>query len=146
VIVERASLPEWRVVTTLLSSTGLPTDDLTDDLVSTFLVLRDNGIVRGAVGLECHGEIALLRSLVVQEEFRGHGRGAQLLNAAETLARELKVRSIYLLTTTADAFFARWGYKRVNRDDVPDEIRTTKQFSALCPSTAVIMVKRVLSS
>jgi amino-acid N-acetyltransferase len=46
-----------------------------------------------------------------------------------------------LLTTTAAAFFEKRGYRRLARTSAPAAIRATTQFSALCPSTATLMVK-----
>ena len=49
---------------------------------------------------------------------------------------------VWLLTTTAQRFFERSGYERVSREDVPDEVRMCKEFTILCPSTAVCMRKQ----
>jgi amino-acid N-acetyltransferase len=57
------------------------------------------------------------------------------------MATELKIREIYLLTTTAAEFFTHLGYRQVDRALAPAAIASTKEFSSLCPSTAVFMVK-----
>jgi N-acetylglutamate synthase-like GNAT family acetyltransferase len=49
------------------------------------------------------------------------------------------VASLYLLTTTAEPLFARWGFRRIERDAAPAAVRATKQFASLCPSSAVMM-------
>jgi amino-acid N-acetyltransferase len=133
-----ADLPAIR---RLLGFEHLPTDDVTEELLNNFLVLRQGELVLGAVGLECYGEVGLLRSLVVGEETRRRGRGAELVAAAESLAKKVGVESIYLLTTTAESFFASLGYRRLHRDEAPAQIRATMQFRALCPAAAVLMVK-----
>jgi amino-acid N-acetyltransferase len=56
----------------------------------------------------------LLRSLVVSADVRGRGFGGLLTDTAEALAVRLGVTSIYLLTTSADAFFVTRGYQRVD--------------------------------
>jgi len=127
----------------LLASEGLPASDLDAGSLSTFIVLRDEGNLRGVVGLELHGDIALLRSLVVPKGHRGHGHGEALVDAAEARARVSGVQSIYLLTTTADQFFARRGYRSIPRDAAPDAIRRTTQFAGLCPSSAIVMLKQL---
>ena len=103
-------------------------------------VAREEGVV-AAVGLEIFGGVALLRSLVVDPQLRGRGLGIRMTEAAEALAHRAGVESIYLLTTTADAFFRQRGYRIVARSETPTAIRSTTQFSALCPSTANVMVK-----
>jgi hypothetical protein len=52
----------------------------------------------------------LLRSLVVDPRARTTGIGSQLVAHAEAYARARGMPSIYLLTTTAEAFFAARGY------------------------------------
>jgi amino-acid N-acetyltransferase len=141
VTIEPAAASDLDAIKALLHMARLPTDDLAEALLANFLVAREADAIVGVVGIEHHGAMALLRSLVVQESSRREGLGARLLDAAESLARSSSVRSLYLLTTTADKFFAARGYRRLARDDAPAEIRTTIQFSALCPASAVLMVK-----
>jgi amino-acid N-acetyltransferase len=51
------------------------------------------------------------------------------------------VKVIYLLTTTAEPFFAHRGYGRVPRDAVPSAIRATAEFASLCPTSSAVMRK-----
>jgi amino-acid N-acetyltransferase len=134
----RSDLPGIRW---LLEYEGLPASDLDESLLERFLVCRDGRDVVAAVGLEVFGQVALLRSLVVDPQLRGRGLGMHLTKAAEALARRSGVESIYLLTTTAEEFFRARGYRIVARSEAPAAIQSTTQFSALCPSTAVLMVK-----
>ena len=125
----------------LLEMEYLPTADITEEALAHFLVCRDPVGVVGVVGLEVFGEVALLRSLVVSEERQGLGFGRRLVRAAEEMAAELKIRDIYLLTTTAADFFRYLGYRQMDRNLAPPVIASTKEFSSLCPSTATFMVK-----
>jgi amino-acid N-acetyltransferase len=52
-------------------------------------------------------------------------------------------REIYLLTTTAERFFERLGYARVQREAAPVAIQQTQEFSTLCSSSSALMVKRL---
>lgn len=141
--IERARPDDFSAVRTLLERNSLPTDDLTPRSLELFRVARDATGVVGAVGLERHGNYALLRSLVVDAEHRDRGLGSQLVASAEALATQLGLRTIYLLTTTAADFFAARGFRAVPRDSTPDEIKRTSEFASLCPSTAVVMTKEV---
>jgi amino-acid N-acetyltransferase len=125
----------------LLEMQYLPSADITEEALAHFLVCRDPVGVMGVVGLEVFGEVALLRSLVASKERQGVGLGRRLVSAAEERETELKVREIYLLTTTAAEFFEHLGYRQVDRAIAPAAISSTKEFSSLCPSTAVFMVK-----
>ena len=82
-----------------------------------------------------------MRSLVVTQKDLGRGLGRRLVDAVEILAAETGVRSIYLLTTSAEAFFEYLGFRRISREETPAAIRSTREFSSLCPATAVVMVK-----
>ena len=125
----------------LLEHADLPTSDLTAESLAHVLVLRDGPRVLGAVGLELAGDVALLRSLVVSDAARGRGLGRDLVRAAEALAATRGVRRLYLLTTTAAAFFAAQGYAPADRAQAPASIRSTSQFSSLCPASSAFMTR-----
>ena len=93
--------------------------------------------------MELYGEVAFLRSLVVAQHGRGSGVGSALTQAAERLAADSAVKNVYLLTQTADRFFAARGYTKIDRGDAPKAIQGTTQFSGLCPSSAVLMMKQL---
>ncbi|MBX5460737.1 MAG: GNAT family N-acetyltransferase [Steroidobacteraceae bacterium] len=97
----------------------------------------------GIAGVELHGSVALLRSLVVSEEHRSRGLGSALAERAEQYARSMGARCIYLLTTTAESFFARRGYVPAARDSAPMEIRSTREFADICPASSAFMVKQL---
>jgi amino-acid N-acetyltransferase len=138
VAARRSDLPRIRG---LLDNASLPSVDITEESLEHFLVYREHLGVAGVVGIERYGQAALLRSLAVTGDRKGCGIGKNLVAAAEDLAARLQVRSIYLLTTTAADFFEYRGYRRIERDEAPPDIRSTQEFSSLCPSTAVLMVK-----
>ena len=50
-----------------------------------------------------------------------------------------KIHDLYLLTTTADEFFQKPGLEKIDREQTPQEIRKSRQFSDICPESAVIM-------
>ena len=139
--IEQAKRSDMAGIRWLLEYEQLPTGDLIEPALERFLVCRDDKGLVGAVGLEVFESVALLRSLVVDRTVRGEGLGSQLSTAAEELARRLGVESIYLLTTTADEFFRRRGYRIVARAEAPAAIQRTKEVSQLCPSSAILMVR-----
>jgi amino-acid N-acetyltransferase len=125
----------------LLEAADLPTQDLTPSLLAHFLVARDGDMLVGAVGLEPAGDTALLRSLVVADAARDRGIGDELVRAIERAARAKGLRALYLLTTTADGYFARRGYTQIDRAVAPVALHETPQFKTLCPSSSVVMTK-----
>jgi amino-acid N-acetyltransferase len=125
----------------LLATCKLPTADLGAENLEHFFGCGEEGKPNGVIGVELHGKSGLLRSLAVAETARGRGCGKRLVKEAEQYAASHGVQSLYLLTTTAAAFFAALGYVKVDRAQVPQAIRDTEEFSSLCPSSSVLMVK-----
>lgn len=126
----------------LLAECRLPSSDLEPRHFEHFFVCGDKNAPEGVVGVELRGPVALLRSLAVAERARGKGRGRELVAEAERYAWSQGVEEIYLLTTTAERFFSALGYRRAERESAPEGIRATKEFSTLCSSESVLMVKR----
>ncbi len=139
--VRRAKPGDLANIRRLLHEAQLPSDDLNEQALDYFLVLENGNSLQGAVGLEHYGDVALLRSLVIANEARGRGFGTELAAAAEKLASQLGVAELYLLTTSAQAFFLARHFRPIRRDESPAAIKGTAQFSALCPAAAIVMVK-----
>ena len=84
---------------------------------------------------------ALLRSVAVDERFRGRGLGGELMQAAIELAERLDVTTLFLLTTTAERFFPKHGFAVIDREQVPPSVRTSIEFTSACPASAVVMMR-----
>ncbi|HKF12125.1 MAG TPA: arsenic resistance N-acetyltransferase ArsN2 [Xanthobacteraceae bacterium] len=119
----------------------LPADDVREARVLIWRFEAIEGTPVGFGGLEIFGSDALLRSLVTLPPVRQVGMGAAMVETLETEALALKCHAIYLLTASGTDFFARLGYAVCARGDVPHAVRGSRQFAALCPETAVAMVK-----
>ena len=134
--------PEGRSLE-LLAECDLTTSDLESRHFDDFLGCGTAEDLKGIVGLEVFGSVALLRSLAVAEKARGLGCGKALVASAEKYAKDKGVHELYLLTTTAESFFARLGYSCADRNTAPQQIKRTKEFSDLCPDSAAFMVKKL---
>ena len=136
--------PSLPAVVTLLTSAGLPISDLTHELLAHFFYSGSAAAPSGLVGLEFCGPHALLRSLVVIPNCRSSGLGSALVDHAEAHARAAGAQSLFLLTTTAEAFFRRRGYVSAQRPSAPPEIRGTREFADICPASSAFLVKRLV--
>lgn len=140
---EAATAADLQDILALLQRCDLPTEDLESQHLRHFLVCRHAGRVVGTVGFELHGELGLLRSLAVAPEHRGRGVGHALWARIRGKVADAGIRRLYLITTTADRLFSRWGFARMDRRLVADAIQATREYSVLCPSTAVVMAMDV---
>lgn len=123
---------------TLLKASDLPADDL--DFNKDLLVgyYEGNQLV-GTGGLEVYGECALLRSLSVKLGIRGKSVGTTITDYLLSEAKKKNLKGIYLLTEKARGFFLKKGFTDVPRESVPASIKSSSEFSHVCPTTAVVM-------
>lgn len=142
IALEQADSDSIERVETLLETNGLPYEDVHGKAENFFLAYEDSMCV-GIGGVEVYESSGLLRSVVVPESNRGQGHGAALCEALENYARNNEVSTLYLLTTTATAFFSQMGYEEIPRDVVPPQILQTTEFSEYCPDSATCMRKRI---
>lgn len=145
---ERLSIrgrPTKATAVALLQSQGLPASDITDEHLEHFFFTGSDNSPTGLVGIEMYGTEALLRSLVVADTARAQGIGSALVQHAEDYAYARRVARMYLLTTTAERFFKRLGYERIDRSRASASIERTTEFASLCPANSVFMIKRLQS-
>ncbi len=108
-----------------------------------FVVAEIDSKIIGCGGLEAYNESGLFRSLTVKPLYRNMKIGQHLIDTIFVQAQELGITKLYLLTTTADKLFAKLGWETINRNDVPEEIGNTDEFSSICPSVAICMKHQV---
>lgn len=149
------SLPIFRAATrddapaieALLTDSGLPTTGVasllqTDPRQFVVAAERDGEHrVVAVAGLEVCCDNALLRSVAVHREWQRHGLGVELVRRVVCEAEARGIHALYLLTTTAEHYFPRFGFEIVGRSAVPAEIAATVEFASACPSSAVAMTK-----
>jgi amino-acid N-acetyltransferase len=126
----------------LLAECKLPLDGV-DDHVRTMLVVREGAQVVGTAALELYPDGALLRSVAVAPRRQGSGLGRELTEAALRLAATHGAAAVFLLTTTAERFFPKFGFEPVTRDAVPASVRASVEFQSACPASATVMRKRL---
>lgn len=122
----------------VLRSHDLCCDDV-DRWIDGFVVAEISNAIVGMAAVERHGQSALLRSVAVEAAYRGSGTARRLVESVLDRAQHQGVSDVYLLTTTARDYFARFGFAEVSRAVAPAEIRATKEFGEFCPSEATFM-------
>jgi amino-acid N-acetyltransferase len=140
-MIEAATDRDLPQVHRLLEQHHLPLDGV-DDHVGTMIVAREGSQVVGAAALELYSDGALLRSVAVETAQQGRHLGHQLTEAALRLAQERGVEAVFLLTTTAQRFFPKFGFEQIARDEVPVSVQASVEFTSTCPASAIVMRKR----
>ncbi len=131
---------DFSAVKKLLAANKLPVEGVPPSLLN-FLVAADGRKIVGAIGLEVFGKVALLRSAVVDESARGAETGAKLVDAILSKSRVIGVSDVYLLTTTAERYFPRFGFAAVPRGTAPTELLASAEFGGACPESATLMIR-----
>ncbi len=138
-----ASASDEPAVEALLTASGLPLDGV-HECLPCFVVAEDAGAIVGVAGIEAcgvTGEHALLRSVAVAPSWQKRGLGRALVTRTIAEAESRGARALYLLTTTAEAYFPSFGFTPTSRDVVPDDVRATAEFQGACPASATVMVR-----
>jgi amino-acid N-acetyltransferase len=134
---EKLDFKYINLIKELLIENNLPVSDLNDRI--TFFVEKNDNEIIAAGGIEDAGTDAIIRSIAVAENYKGKGYGAQITRQLLNYAKTKNKKDIYLLTTTADNYFPRFGFKEVKRQDLPAALKSSSQYKDVCPSSAVIM-------
>jgi len=144
-VIEPATATDLPAVHALLERLHLPIDGV-DEHLPTMLVAKEDQLIVGTVALEMYADGALLRSVAVDPSRQGRQLGHQLTDAALKLASNRGVTTVFLLTTTAERFFPRFGFESIARDEVPSSVRASVEFQSACPASAIVMRKQLTAS
>jgi len=125
----------------LLKDSKLPFEDVAEHL-QNFVVAEEGPTMIGVAGLEVYGKAGLLRSVAVTESHRSKGIGSLLYDHVVSLAQKKGLGDLSLLTTTAEKFFGKRGFRKVEGEAIPQYVKSTKEYQIFCASTAVCMVKK----
>jgi phosphinothricin acetyltransferase len=136
--IRRATPRDWERVAALLKILSLPLDGARDHIADFVLAERDGAVV-GCAAVERYGDTGLLRSVGIERAEQGHGTGAALVNHALREASAAGVRTVVLLTTTAERYFPRFGFSVIDRASVPEPVRASAEFQGACPASATVM-------
>lgn len=120
---------------TLLAANDLPIDDCAEQ-ADIFYGIFNAGELIAAGGLEAAGDYSLLRSIVVKPRYRDRGLARRIAEFLLEQAQSQDRAAVYLLTESAGTYFEKLGFRQVARDQVPQAITHTRQFSSLCPDSA----------
>lgn len=137
--------PDLVDVQRILSANNLPTDDLSEINLKHFFGCGERSNPKGVIGVEVHGSDGLLRSLAIDSVVQGQGCGSSLFQQLEQYSKSIGLKTLYLLTETAENYFEKKGFETIPRELASEAIKLTKEFSGLCPDSAALMRKSLQS-
>nr|WP_081862108.1 GNAT family N-acetyltransferase [Cupriavidus sp. SK-3] len=134
-LASRADLPQ---IAALLEQCRLTTDGVAE-IIDGFHVAQCDGRVIGCAAAERHGDSIVIRSVAVEPTSRDRGVAARLVDALLMRARGTEVRHAVLLSASAPAYFARWGFSLIPADKAPTDARASSEFQDAAQTSALCM-------
>jgi amino-acid N-acetyltransferase len=109
--------------------------------VENFTVLEHDGIIYGCVALHpfLEEQMAEMACLIVHPEWQGSGEGEILLRHAESRARALGCKRLFVLTTRTSHWFMKRGFVQGGVTDLPRE----KQHNYNRSRNSLVFIKRL---
>lgn len=138
ITISPATAADLEPIKALLVASDLPTAGV-DDHWKTFIVARDGDKLVACGGAEAYQFAALIRSVAVAPEYRSSGLGRRIVRQLLDRLASRGLREFYLLTTTAEEYFRKRGFKVIDRDEVHPQLLSSREFQDACPASAVCM-------
>lgn len=144
IVIAAAQASDVPAIKALLAEAGLPSGGV-EEHWKTFLVARDGDRLVGCGGAEAYRLAALIRSMAVVPEYRRQGLGRRLLRELLDRLSSHGLREFYLLTTTAEGYFLKRGFKTIEREEIHPQLMASHELQGECPDSAVCMRLVMLS-
>jgi amino-acid N-acetyltransferase len=133
---------EFIQVLTMVEDLGLQSEGLRPDMPFLAVAVIDSEIV-GCAALEVEDRLGLIRSVGVGLRFQGMGLGNRLVTAVLEHAADIGLKAVYLLTTTAEEYFPRFGFERLAGGPLPAIVTGSAEYSTCVAESATVMRKEL---
>ncbi len=144
IVIAPAAAADLPAIKAILEESDLPVAGV-DEHWRTFVVARDGGTIVACGGAEAYHMAALIRSIAVTPRYRGKGLGRRLVRQLLDRLSARGLREFYLLTTGAEKYFQKRGFRKIDRDEVNPQLLASPEFQDGCPSSAVCMRLMMMS-
>jgi amino-acid N-acetyltransferase len=95
-------------------------DDVATNIRS-YIVAKDSNILIGYTALHIHSpRLAEIRSLIVDDRYRGQNIGKKIVKFALNEAREIGVQEEVLVLTYLPDFFRKLGFIEIPKESIPE--------------------------
>ncbi len=134
--IENATPSDLGQIRSLLCLNGLPLEGLDN---TELWIIREGSKIVATTGIEMWSAKGLLRSVAVKEELQSLGLGTALVEYAIVIAKRRGLRELLLISESAASFFQKFGFEKVDRNDVRGSISNSPEFGDACPESAAVM-------
>ncbi len=89
--------------------------------IRSYVLAKKNGLLVGYTALHIHSSrLAEIRSLIVDQNYRGQNIGKLMMEFMLNEAKILEVKEDVLVLTYLPAFFEKLGFKEINKELIPE--------------------------
>ena len=89
--------------------------------IRSYVLAKENDVIVGYTALHVHSKrVAEIRSLIVDEKYRGQHIGQRMVEFALKEAKDLGVEEDVLVLTYLPQFFVKIGFIEINKDVIPE--------------------------
>ena len=89
--------------------------------IRSYVLAKENDVIVGYTALHVHSKrVAEIRSLIVDEKYRGQHIGKKMVEFTLKEAKDLGVEEDVLVLTYLPQFFAKIGFIEINKDVIPE--------------------------
>lgn len=120
-VVRCAQLEDMDRLAAFLEAANLSTDGIKDAIEYFLIMENDSGDIKATLGIEPHGEVGLLRSLVMSASASENDLFV-LFEKILMLARDRNLNSLYLASNKRNSldFFRLLGFKQEETEQLPE--------------------------
>ncbi|MFI3221073.1 MAG: amino-acid N-acetyltransferase, partial [Methylococcales bacterium] len=93
--------------------------------IADYIVLERDGLIIACIALhsDLNGQFAAIACLAVHADYRGAARGNRLLSAAYQKAKQLKLKSLFVLSTQTMHWFIERGFLLSELNSLPEPLK-----------------------
>jgi len=119
-----SDIPQMQALVTAEVKDGIILNRTEDEVatnIRSYVLAKDNGKLVGYTALHIHSKrLAEIRSLIVDESYRGQNVGKRMVEFTLKEAKELGIEEDVLVLTYLPQFFEKLNFNEINKEVIPE--------------------------
>lgn len=137
--IRKATGSDLTEILEILKRVGLPTAGVDNNIIHFLVATSKSNELLAVIGMEIVGTDGLLRSLACNPNFCKQGIAAELIANALIVARKQGIKNLYLMTQSAEKYMQKFGFKTVERQDIPEDLLKQSELNFACSTCSTCM-------